>query len=158
MNGKILLNIEIKSEAVDRGLAAEVVETVRRARMQEQIVVSSFSPAALEEVHRMAPGFVTAVLHNADVHRGLDAVDIVEELGASAFNIKRQRLTPAVLERCGEYGIPIGIYTVNKKRHMRRMIKKGAAAIFTDHPDRLIEVLRKHSPPEPNLIPAAAGP
>lgn len=151
VNGKILLNIEIKSEAVERGIAAEVVETVRRSRMSDQIVISSFSPAALEQVHLKAPGFVTAVLYNADVHRGRDAVDIVEELGASAFNIKRQRLTPAMLSRCGEHGIPIGIYTVNKKRRMRRMIKKGVAAIFTDRPDRLIEVLQKHSPMAPTL-------
>ncbi len=160
VDGKILLNIEIKSEAVERGIAAKVIETVRRSEMENQVVISSFSPTALEKVHSQAPDLLTAVLYNSKVHQGHDAVDIVASVGASVFNIKRQRLTATMSERCNEHGIPVGIYTVNKKRHMRRMIKKGVGAIFTDHPDRLIEVLAKHSPSTPAtvLVPATANP
>jgi glycerophosphoryl diester phosphodiesterase len=158
VNGKILLNIEIKSEAVERGIAAKVIAMVRLSEMRDQVVISSFSPAALEQVHTEAPDFVTAVLYNSKVHDGLDAVEIVRDLGASVFNIKRQRLTPTILERCLMHGIPVGIYTVNKKRHMRRMIGKGVGAIFTDHPDRLIEVLQKTAPPAPMIEPATASP
>jgi glycerophosphoryl diester phosphodiesterase len=151
VKGKILLNIEIKSEAVERGITAKVVSAVHRHNMKDYVVISSFSPTALEEVHSLAPAFTTAVLYNSDIHQGLDAVDIVEELGASAFNIKRTRLTSTMMARCREHAIPVGIYTVNKKRHMRRMIKKGVGAVFTDHPDRLIKVLQKHAPPAPTL-------
>jgi len=160
VNGKILLNIEIKSEAVERGIAARVVEIVRRHEMKDRVIVSSFSPTALEQIHSLAPDFVTAVLYNPDLQQGLDAIAIVQELGASAFNIKRTRLTSEMTERCREHEIPIGIYTVNKKRHMRRLIKKGVAAIFTDHPDRLMEVLNRISPPvpPPNLTPAHVTP
>ena len=160
VNGKILLNIEIKSEAVEGGIAARVVETVQRHEMKDQVVISSFSPTALEQVHSLAPQFTTAVLHNQDLQQGLDAVDIVDSLGASVFNIKRTRLTSTMMRRCLEHGIPVGIYTVNKKRHMRRMIKKGVAAVFTDHPDRLIEVLQRMSPsiPAPTLAPVHSTP
>ena len=143
VEGKILLNIEIKSEAVERGIAAEVVAEVQRRGMAGQIVISSFSPTALENVRSQSPDLVTAVLYNSSLHSGLDAVDIVESLGASVFNIKRTRLTATMMERCGEHNIPVGIYTVNKKRHMRKMIKKGVTAVFTDHPDKMIEVVNK---------------
>ena len=158
VKGRILLNIEIKSEAVERGIAAKVVETVQRLEMRDQVVISSFAPTALEQVRDLAPDFDTAALYKPEFHQGLDAVDIVEDLGATAFNIKRQRLTSKMLKRCGENGVPIGIYTVNKKRHMRRMIRKGVAAIFTDYPDRGIEVLTKHASPAPQLEPVPAGP
>ena len=160
VNGKILLNIEIKSEAVEGGIAARVVETVQRHEMKDQVVISSFSPTALEQVHSLAPQFTTAVLYYQDLQQGLDAVDIVDSLGASVFNIKRTRLTSTMMRRCLEHGIPVGIYTVNKKRHMRRMIKKGVAAVFTDHPDRLIEVLQRMSPsiPAPTLAPVHSTP
>ncbi len=160
VDGRILLNIEIKSEAVKRGIAARVVETVQRHEMRDQVVISSFSPAALEQIHSLAPHLTTAVLYNQDLQGGLDAVDIVQDLGASAFNVKRTRLTSVMTQRCREHHIPIGIYTVNKKRHMRKMIKKGVAAIFTDHPDRLIKVLQRNSPPAPQpvLAPASAAP
>jgi glycerophosphoryl diester phosphodiesterase len=92
-------------------------------------------------MHEEAPEIRTAVLYNAKVHQGQDAVDITTGLDASVFNIKRQRLTKRMLRRCRDHDIPVGIYTVNKPRRMRRLVKKGINAIFTDHPDRLLEVL-----------------
>jgi glycerophosphoryl diester phosphodiesterase len=124
--------------------------------MENQVVISSFSPTALEQVHSLAPHFTTAVLYNQDLQQGLDAVEIVESLGASVFNINRTRLTSEMMQRCLEHGIPIGVYTVNTKRHMRKMIRKGVAAIFTDHPDRLIKVLRRNAPQSQQTILAPA--
>jgi glycerophosphoryl diester phosphodiesterase len=158
VKGRILLNIEIKSEAVEGGIAAKVVATVRRFEMTDQVVISSFAPTALEQVRGLSPDLVTAVLYKPEFHRGLDTVEIVGDLGASAFNIKRQRLTAKMLKRCGEHSIPVAVYTVNKKRHMRRMMRKGVAAIFTDHPDRGMEVLEKHRPSATTLKPAATSP
>jgi glycerophosphoryl diester phosphodiesterase len=89
-----------------------------------------------------APEIRTAVLYNSKLHQGQDAVNIVTELGASVFNIKRQRLTKKMRRRCREHDIPVGIYTVNDPRRMQRLVRKGINAIFTDHPDRLIQILR----------------
>jgi glycerophosphoryl diester phosphodiesterase len=138
---RVLLNVEIKSEAVVRGVAGKVASAIRDFEMIDQVVVSSFSPAALEQMHELAPEIRTAVLYNAELHQGRDAVEIVEELGASVFNIKRQRLTKKTRRRCREHAIPVGVYTVNEARRMRRLVNKGTNAIFTDHPDLLLEVL-----------------
>jgi glycerophosphoryl diester phosphodiesterase len=138
---RILLNVEIKSEAVDRGIVALVASAIQRRGMVDQVVVSSFSPKALQEMHSIAPAIRTAVLYNTKFHTGQDAVDIVADLGASVFNIKRQRLTKKMRRRCRENNIPIGVYTVNEPRRMRRLVKKRVGAIFTDHPDRLLGIL-----------------
>ena len=76
-------------------------------------------------------------------HGGTGHRRIATGVGASAFNINRKRLTPEMLRRCRDNGIPVAVYTVNKKRHMRKTIKLGVHAIFTDHPDRLLEILAK---------------
>ena len=115
IDGRILLNIEIKSEAVERGVVSKVAAAIRRRGMIDQIVVSSFSPAALQQMHSEAPEVRTAVLYNTKFHEGLDAVEIVNDLNASVFNIKRQRLTKEMRRRCRDHDIPIGIYTVNKQ-------------------------------------------
>jgi glycerophosphoryl diester phosphodiesterase len=109
--------------------------------MVDRVVVSSFSPTALQEMHSVAPEIRTAVLYNTEFHKGQDAVEIVTGLGASVFNIKRQRLTRKMLRRCQDHDIPVGIYTVNDPRRMRLLVRKGIHAIFTDHPDLLLEVL-----------------
>jgi len=157
---RILLNVEIKSEAVERGIVAKVASAIQRQRMEDQVVVSSFSPTALEQMHTEAPEIRTAVLYNTSFHKGQDAVEIVDGLGASVFNIKRQRLNKKMLHRCREHDIPVGLYTVNKPRRMRRLVKKGIDAIFTDHPDRLLEILNPTAmgAPAPTPIPLAATP
>jgi glycerophosphoryl diester phosphodiesterase len=157
---RILLNVEIKSEAVDRGIVVKIASAIRRRGMIDQVVVSSFSPMALEEMRAEAPDIRTAIVFKAKFHQGQDAVEIVAGLGASAFHIKRQRLTTEMWRRCRENEIPVGVYTVNKPRRMRRLVKKGIGAIFTDHPDRLMEILNPTAmgAPAPTPIPLAATP
>ncbi len=160
VDGRILLNVEIKSEAVARGVVSKVATAIREFEMIDQVVVSSFSPNALEEMNSLAPEIRTAVLYNAKIHEGQDAVEIVTGLGASVFNIKRQRLTKKMLRRCREQQIPVGIYTVNEPRRMRRLVKRGINAIFTGYPDRLLEILNPKqtlAPAQPP-VPAAATP
>jgi len=160
VEGRILLNVEIKSEAVDRGVVEKVAATIREHGMIDEVVISSFSPTALRQMRSEAPEIRTAVLYNKKFHQGRDVVDIVTDLGAGVFNIKRQRLTRKMRRRCIENNIPIGIYTVNDPRRMRRLVEKGIDAIFTDHPDRLIDVLNPAptNVPAPTPIPAAAMP
>jgi glycerophosphoryl diester phosphodiesterase len=63
-----------------------------------------------------------------------------------------------MLRRCREHGIPVGIYTVNKPRRMRRLVQKNVGAIFTDHPDRLLEVLNLKPTITPNPAPIQVAP
>ena len=160
VKNRILLNVGIKSEAVDRGIVAKVASAIRSHKMTHLVVVSSFSPAALEQMHEEAPEIRTAVLYNARIHQGQDAVDITTGLDASVFNIKRQRLTKQMLRRCRNHDIPVGIYTVNKPRRMRKMIKRGVAAVFTDHPDLFLEIAEniRASTGTPDLSPATVSP
>jgi glycerophosphoryl diester phosphodiesterase len=156
VEGRILLNVEIKSEAVDRGVVEKVAATIRKHGMINEVVISSFSPTALRQMRSEAPEIRTAVLYNKKFHQGRDAVDIVTDLGASVFNIKRQRLTRKMLQRCRQHDIPVGIYTVNKPRRMRSLVEKGVGAIFTDHPDRLLAVLSPTATAKPVSAPVPA--
>ena len=158
--GQILLNVEIKTEAVDRGISDKVAAAIKERGMTDQVIVSSFSPTALEQMHAVAPEIRTAVLYNKELQRGQDPVEIVSGLGASAFNIRGSRLKAKMLRSCRKHGIPVGVYTVDKPKKMRRWVKKEIAAIFTNHPDRLIEVLKEVPAPlpSPNLVPTTAWP
>ena len=159
-NGRILLNVEIKSEAVDRGISDKVAAAIRDSGMADQVIVSSFSPTALEQIHAKAPEIRTAVLYNPELQRGKDPAEIVHGLGASVFNIRGSRLKAKMLSSCREHGIPVGVYTVDKPKKMKRWVKKGIDAIFTNHPDRLIEILNEQGQiaPQPTLVPATALP
>ncbi|HSO24899.1 MAG TPA: glycerophosphodiester phosphodiesterase family protein [Chondromyces sp.] len=152
--GRILLNVEIKSEAVGRGIVDKVAAAIRAHRMTDGVIVSSFAPAAIEQMGDAAPEIRTAVLFNPELHSGRDPVDIVRGLGASAFNIKRSRLTRTMLRRCREAGIPVAVYTVNSPRRLRKVVGKGVHAVFTDHPERLLDASGRFPAAMPAVLPS----
>jgi glycerophosphoryl diester phosphodiesterase len=145
-NGKILLNIEIKSEAVgsrvEGGIVEKVVRLVNDRGMTDQVVVSSFEPRALVQTRAVDPHIVTASLFNKNIHHGMDPVDVVDAAGSKALVMSRKRITARIVERCRTLGIPVGVYTVNEERLMRRMIRMQVHALFTDDAELLMRVIR----------------
>lgn len=138
---RVLINIEIKSEAVKHGVVPKVAALIVEHGMLDQVVVSSFSPEALRRMKITAPDVVTASLFNKKIHTGRDPLEIVQEVGSRGFNISGKRLTPAMIDRCHRHQIPVAVYTVNEAPVMHRLVEMGVDAVFTDHPDRMLEIV-----------------
>jgi len=138
---RILINIEIKSEAVEHGVVPKVAALIVEHGMVDQVVVSSFSPEALRRMKVTEPAVVTASLFNKKIHTGRDPLEIIQEVGSRGFNISGKRLTAAMVDRCHRRQIPVAVYTINKASVMHRLMAMGVDAVFTDHPDRMREVV-----------------
>ncbi len=52
-------------------------------------------------------------------------------------------LTPVLLEAAHGFGIEVHIWTVNAVPDMRRMLEMGVDGIMTDHPERMLKVVRE---------------
>ncbi len=147
VRARILLNIEIKPEAVALDAPRRVAGLVRERAMAPQVVVSSFAPAALIAMREHTLDIRTASLLNTDLHHGLDPGDIAGEVGATAFNLDHRQLTEGILRSCREHGLPVSVYTVNDRARMLELVEMGIDAIFTDRPDLLMEVLGRPAHP-----------
>ncbi|MEX1311379.1 MAG: glycerophosphodiester phosphodiesterase family protein [Candidatus Sulfomarinibacteraceae bacterium] len=141
VKGRILINVEIKSEAVLHGVVPRVAAAIEEHGMIDQVVVSSFSPEALRLMKITDPAVVTASLFNKELHTGRDPLEIVQEVGSRGFNISAKRVTEAMIERCRTHGFPVAVYTVNDPGELRSLKDLGVNAVFTDHPDLMIEAL-----------------
>jgi glycerophosphoryl diester phosphodiesterase len=144
--GHILVNIEIKTEAVtDRargGIVDKTLGLVRRLDMMDQIVISSFDPRALAYARELEPGVKTASLFNAELQEGLSPEEVMAEVTSNGFNLSRKQVDASIIEACHRLERPVAVYTVNEVDEMERVLDLGVDAIFTDQPDRLLEVLR----------------
>jgi glycerophosphoryl diester phosphodiesterase len=151
VRGRILINVEIKPEAVgeeaEGGIAERVVRLIREREMRDGVIVSSFEPRALLQIAELDPELATASLYNEKLHRDMDPLAIVGAVGARALNLSQDQVTPAIVELCRQNRIQVGVYTANRAKEMRRLIRMDVDAIFTDRPDRLIEVLREELGP-----------
>ncbi|MGD0020704.1 MAG: glycerophosphodiester phosphodiesterase family protein [Smithellaceae bacterium] len=148
---KIAVNIEIKTEAVDEkirnGIEEKSMNIVEMKGMREHVVFSSFDPRAikhLKEIDRTVAAAVkmaAAVLFEKEYYGSKLPSEIIELLGADAFNCSKNELSKKWLMNLKLNNIPVNIYTVNDKKNMHRFIKSGVSGIFTNKPDILKAVL-----------------
>jgi len=148
VKGRILINVEIKSEAVEHGVVPRVAALINHHDMLDSVVVSSFSPEALRLMKLADPAVITATLFNKELHTGIDPLEIIMEVGSRGFNVSGKRLIPEMVERCHNHDIPVAVYTVNDTTDMRRLMAMGVDAVFTDHPDLMLEVVAGEDPRE----------
>ena len=142
---RLLINLEIKPEAVTEtlcgGIMEKIVSEVRDRDMAGQVQISSFAPRALLHLRELAPELPAASLFNRQLHRGLLPSQIAAPVSASAFNINQFYLRKAMLKDAQAHGLPVAVFTVNRTWRMRRLLSQGVHAMFTDRPDRMIRLL-----------------
>ncbi len=149
VRGRILMNVEIKGEAVSdetaAGIADKVLQLVRARDMEDEIVISSFEPEALRQMRELDAHVMTASLYNKELHNKMGPVEVMDAVGSNGFNLSQRRVNRKIVRACHEAGRPVAVYTVNKKAKMRCLIAIGVDALFTDRPDLMLQVLAESS-------------
>ena len=145
--GKIPVNIEIKDESPSRykitDLADRALQEVKKAGMAGQVIFSSFYPSSLERIKERDPRIWVALLYHRDWN------SLGEVTGGSAFsvvNLRHSFLTQEKIGRIHQEGMKVNTYTVNSEEEMERFIRWGVDGIITNHPDKLIQILKKKFP------------
>lgn len=136
---RTLINVEIK---VDRQPYPQIEELVARAvRMRslyDRVVVSSFYLTTIERMRRVDPQVRTGLL--ADV-RPDEAMLNAHEAGALAVHLESPLITAPRLSRVQRWGLEMVAWTVDDVIEMVRLTDLGVAAIISNYPARLREVV-----------------
>lgn len=135
----VALNVELKSNedarcpATDRTALASAVVDALDAR---EVIVSSFDLELLLRV-RAISDVPLAFLSSRRA-----GFEVAIERGFAAVHPRFDRVTAQDVERAHAAGLRVHPWTVNDVATMRRLIAMGVDGIVTDHPARLVEVLR----------------
>ena len=135
----ILSNIELKNSLVRYpGMEAVVIGKVREHGLCEQIIISSFNHFSVLECKGLAPeircGFLTG---GWPINVGA----YTRQHGIECVHPEYRALTDETIAEIHGNGIEINAYTVNDPAAMRRLASFRVAAIITDNPILLGEVL-----------------
>ena len=141
---RIPLNVELKVP----GIEPPVVAMMRDYKLVEQVIVSSFHPAALAAMREVAPEYALAVLHGQRwgrpevLLRGAWPLLALRRIEAAAWHPASKlpmlrRLVPLVRRR----GYRVNVWTVDDPGEMRALIKLGVDGIITNYPARLRTLL-----------------
>lgn len=142
---KIAVNIEIKTEAVGKmffgGIEEECLKIVEKNGMNGHVVFSSFDPRAIMHLKQIDDRVTVAVLFEKKHYGSKLPSDIIESVGADAFNCSGSEFNQKWLANVKLNNIPVNIYTVNDTKNMKRFINMGVSGIFTNKPDILRRVV-----------------
>lgn len=142
---RIAVNIEIKTEAVDKmlsgGIEEKCLKIAEQIGMREHIVYSSFDPRAIIHLKKIDRTAAVAVLFEKKYYGSKLPADVIKSVNADAFNCSVYEFNKTRLINIKAENIPVNIYTVNDKKKMKKLLDMGVNGIFTNKPDVLKKVL-----------------
>ncbi len=123
-------------------LADRTLAVVEKAGMLDQVLFSSFDPAAVDRIRERNPRLPIAVITQKPWATP-------EEAGGGklypAINSSFKNLNEKNVRLARAAGLQVHAWTVNTPADMEKVISLGVDGIITNHPDRLIELLRRRA-------------
>ncbi len=135
--GRLDLNIELKSNGHNEGIVEKTVALIETKGMEGQCVITSMDYQFLREVKEL----------NGDIRTGYIVTMAYGQVGALEYadflSASRDCVTEGFVRRAHRSGKEVHVWTVNSRRDMRRMIAAGADNLITDRPGVAREVLEE---------------
>lgn len=150
LSGNLRFNLEPKDDSP--ALVTSLCRALREHGMVERVIVAAFRQTTLEQFRRECPEVATsasaaeASAFLARYKAGLaasysppmQALQVPEYAGAM------QVLTRDFVEAAHGRNLHVHAWTVNSPEDMRRLLEMRVDGIMTDHPDRLLEMLKQN--------------
>ncbi|MEX0662902.1 MAG: glycerophosphodiester phosphodiesterase family protein [Balneolaceae bacterium] len=142
---KISLNIEVKTEAVSdfykNGIEFYSTQLVRKYEMENHVIFSSFDYRSILHLKKNAPEIATSILYDKRRPFRINPTDLLDKYQPDGFNANWRRLNAREINQIKQKGYDVWVYTVNREKIMRKVIRRGVTGIFTDRPDVLRKVV-----------------
>jgi glycerophosphoryl diester phosphodiesterase len=142
--GEIYINVELTNYAsIKDDLPDKVAQLVKKHKLEENILISSFNPVALRRVNRLLPEVPIGFL-SLPGRKGMWARS---RLGR--FFVPYQALHPelgdastSMVKRVHQLGQRVHVYTVNRAQDLRCLFELDVDGIFTDDVPLAKEILK----------------
>ena len=136
--GHMKINVELKYNVPDPGLAPAVIDLLRRENFLDQVVITSLDYAALRQVKSLEPSLPTGHIVTA-------AIGDVSKTSADFVSLNSAQATPSLVSRAHAAGKAVHVWTVDKPEVMLRMIERDVDNIITNDPALLARVMRERN-------------
>lgn len=140
---RCMVNVEVKSEELDGGNAADALAELLRARaLHEQVIVSSFNPITLIKLRWLEPKLALGLLFEQALPPHLQQAWLSPILQPQALHPWAPTVEEPFMAWARTQGLPVNVWTVNEPAEARRLAALGVNALITDLPDLLAKELR----------------
>ncbi len=143
IHGKAYLNIEIKSQAGENpeDKLKEIIKTVYDAGYEAHTLFGSFDYQLLALLKQLDPNLPTAAIRiPCDKYM---PSDIARQAGCEAYVCSRKEISDKIAEDAIKHNIYIGVYSIDKPKHLRKVMKYPIKTIVTNYPARIIGLMEE---------------
>ncbi|MBN1499016.1 MAG: glycerophosphodiester phosphodiesterase [Spirochaetes bacterium] len=147
-------NLDIKD--CDPFVPEELGRIIQKCGMEKNVIIASFEKDQLLLFRRLYPDILTSAVRSEvklfliGVKTGLLPLFMLfKKIRYSAFQVPEisdstRVVTPGFVKAAHKYKIAVHVWTVNEVTDMKRLLSMGVDGIFTDYPDRLINLLKEN--------------
>ncbi len=137
------VNVEIKAPRPLRmgAVVAATAKVIADSGGADRILVSSFDPLALVQMHQLAQDVSTAFLFGDDQALPLRRGWVGNLIGASVFHPRHVLCTAKTVDAWHASGLPINTWTVDDPVELRRVAALGVDGVFANDPKAALAVL-----------------
>jgi glycerophosphoryl diester phosphodiesterase len=137
------VNVEIKAPRPGRmgALVEATGRVIARSGRVDRIVVSSFDPVALVQMHRHLPEVAIAFLFGDHQVLPLRRGWVGQWTGASLLHPQHTLVTAASVKAWHTAGLPINTWTLDDPAELRRVAALGVDGVFANDPGAALAVL-----------------
>ena len=143
VDGRVAIDIELKTTPHKAPLANAVVDVVREAGQVDQVFVSSFDPLLLAHVRKAEPAIRRGQLVGsfAGVDMALYQKWLLQKMALNYWSRpdlvigSDDFVTEAWVQKKRRRGYGVMVYTVNDPARMQELLRWGVDAVITDAPD-----------------------
>ncbi|HVV87308.1 MAG TPA: glycerophosphodiester phosphodiesterase [Kofleriaceae bacterium] len=134
--GSLEVNVELKSTRPARPgpLPAAAAAAIARAGAGDRVLVSSFDPVLLWQLHLSAPHLPLAFLFGTGLPRRVPAATVGMVTGASALHPDEVLCTPASVAEWHRRGFAVNTWTVDDPARLRALAAMGVDGVFANDP------------------------
>lgn len=140
-----LLYLEMKSDVGDEAkLATQVVRSIQRHTMHEQVIVESFDLPLIEQVKNLDSSIRTAALFEPKLSQPLSLVqsqkpvELAKYYGADEIALHHTLASTRLIGKAMEAGLSIVVWTVDNTQWIERARSLGVAVLITNNPTLML--------------------
>ena len=131
VQGRVGLNLEIKSEGAGALAAAQVVGSGYAG----DIVISSFKESEVSDARRILPSVLAGQIFDSFSVTDLPAY---RTKGYGLVSLKRRTVTRDLVDACHERKIKVFVWTVNDIDDVQRLSEWGVDGIYSNLPEKML--------------------
>lgn len=137
------INVELKAPRVGRvgALVAATAAVIKASGRADRILVSSFDPVALIQLHRRLPDVALAFLFHDEQVLPLRRGWVATWIGASLVHPQSTLCGDASVRAWHAAGLPVNAWTVDERDELLRLAALGVDGVFCNDPAHAIAVL-----------------